>query len=98
MNFGMLTTQQSHGIKNTIFHQRKKKEHHQARSTKYLHSMAFVMFHGVSVYNSIGGFGVLCRYYFGCFFSNVAWDQIVIETCDVNQLKETSVTLWNRTW
>jgi len=83
MNFGILTTQQSHVIKNTIFQQRKKKEH-QARSTKYLHSMAFVMFHGflhqmasVLFYR---GFRVLFRYYFGwCFLSNVAWDQIVIE-------------------
>jgi hypothetical protein len=83
MNFGILTTQQSHVIKNTIFQQRKKKEH-QARSRKYLHSsMAFVMFHGVLHQMAsvlfYGDFGVLFRYYFGCFVSNVAWDQIVIE-------------------
>lgn len=82
MNFGILTTQQSHVIKNNIFQQRKKKEH-QARSRKYLHSMAFVMFHGVLHQMAsvlfYGDFGVLFRYYFGCFVSNVAWDQIVIE-------------------
>jgi hypothetical protein len=82
MNFGILTTQQNDGIKNTISHQRKKEEH-QAQTTKYLHSMGFVMFHGVSHQMAsvqfYGGFGVLFRYYFGCSFSNVAWDQIVIE-------------------
>jgi hypothetical protein len=82
MNFGILTMQQSHVIKNTIFQQRKKKEH-QARSRKYLHSMVFVMFHGVLHQMAsvlfYGDFGVLFRYYFGCFVSNVAWDQIVIE-------------------
>jgi hypothetical protein len=81
MNFGILTTQQSHGIKNTIFHQRKKE--HQAQTTKYLHSMAFVMFHGVLHQMAsvllYGDLGVLFRYYFGCFFSKVAQDQIVIE-------------------
>lgn len=85
MNFGILTTQQSHVIKNNIFQQRKKKEH-QARSRKYLHSMAFVMFHGVLHQMAsvlfYGDFGFLFRYYFGCFFfqccmgSNCNWEWV----------------------